>query len=229
MAGGVLVAGGTGALGGAVVRELLSAGYAVTATWVLERERERVEQEFGGAGGLTLAEADLMEPDAAQGVVDGLDDPVGVVDLVGGYAGGRNVDETDIDELERMLRLNLRPLFLLARAAMPRLAAGGGGAFVGVSTRAAVRPFAGAASYIAAKAAVLAFIQALDAEYRDRGVRCNAVLPSVIDTPANREQMPNADHSKWVPPEQIARVIRFLVSEDSEPTSGAAVPVYGRA
>ena len=229
MAAGVLVAGGTGALGGAVVRELLSAGYAVTATWVLERERERVEQELGGAGGLTLAEADLMEHDAAQGVVDGLDDPVGVVDLVGGYAGGRNVDETDIDELERMLRLNLRPLFLLARAAMPRLAAAGGGAFVGVSTRAAVRPFAGAASYIAAKAAVLAFIQALDAEYRDRGVRSNAVLPSVIDTPANREQMPNADHSKWVPPEQIARVIRFLVSEDSEPTSGAAVPVYGRA
>jgi NAD(P)-dependent dehydrogenase (short-subunit alcohol dehydrogenase family) len=229
VARGVLVAGGTGALGGAVVRELLSAGYAVTATWVVERERERVEQELGGAGGLTLAEADLMEPDATQGVVDGLDDPVGVVDLVGGYAGGRNVDETDIDELERMLRLNLRPLFLLARAAMPRLAAAGGGAFVGVSTRAAVRPFAGAASYIAAKAAVLAFIQALDAEYRDRGVRSNAVLPSVIDTPANREQMPNADHSKWVPPEQIARVIRFLVSEDSEPTSGAAVPVYGRA
>jgi NAD(P)-dependent dehydrogenase (short-subunit alcohol dehydrogenase family) len=229
VARGVLVAGGTGALGAAVVRELLSAGYAVTATWVVERERERVEQELGGAGGLTLAEADLMEPDATQGVVDGLDDPVGVVDLVGGYAGGRNVDETDIDELERMLRLNLRPLFLLARAAMPRLAAAGGGAFVGVSTRAAVRPFAGAASYIAAKAAVLAFIQALDAEYRDRGVRSNAVLPSVIDTPANREQMPNADHSKWVPPEQIARVIRFLVSEDSEPTSGAAVPVYGRA
>jgi NAD(P)-dependent dehydrogenase (short-subunit alcohol dehydrogenase family) len=92
-----------------------------------------------------------------------------------------------------------------------------------------VRPFPGAAGYITGKAAVLAFVQALDAEYRDDGVRCNAVLPSVIDTPANHEAMPDADHSKWVPPEQIARVIRFLVSDDSAPTTGAAIPVYGRA
>jgi len=76
---------------------------------------------------------------------------------------------------------------------------------------------------------LLALVRALDSEYRDAGVRCNAVLPSVIDTPANRESMPDADRSKWVPPEQIARVIRFLCSEDSAPTSGAAVPVYGRA
>jgi NAD(P)-dependent dehydrogenase (short-subunit alcohol dehydrogenase family) len=128
-----------------------------------------------------------------------------------------------------MIRLNLVPAFTLARAAMPRLVERGGGAFVGVSARAAVRPFAGAAAYIAAKAAVLAFIQALDAEYRARGVRSNAVLPSVIDTPANRAGQPDADYSKWVPPAEIARVIRFLVSEESAPTSGAAVPVYGRA
>ena len=76
---------------------------------------------------------------------------------------------------------------------------------------------------------MLAFIRALDAEYRDDGVRCNAMLPSVIDTPANRESMPKADTSKWVTPDEIARVVRFLCSEDSAPTSGAAVPVYGRA
>jgi NAD(P)-dependent dehydrogenase (short-subunit alcohol dehydrogenase family) len=76
---------------------------------------------------------------------------------------------------------------------------------------------------------VLAFIQALDAEYRDRGIRCNAILPSVIDTPANRSSQPDADHSKWVAPEAIAKVVRFLVSEDSAPTTGAAIPVYGRA
>jgi len=76
---------------------------------------------------------------------------------------------------------------------------------------------------------VLAFVQALDAEYRDAGVRANAIVPATIDTPANRESMPNADHSKWVAPEDIAKVIRFLVSEESRPTSGAAIPVYGRA
>ena len=128
-----------------------------------------------------------------------------------------------------MLMLNLKPGFLLARAAMPRLVEAGGGAYVGVSARAAVQPFPGGVGYITAKAGVIAFVQALAAEYRGDGVRANAVLPSTIDTPANREAMPNADHSKWVPPEEIARVIRFLVSDDSAPTSGAAVPVYGRA
>jgi NAD(P)-dependent dehydrogenase (short-subunit alcohol dehydrogenase family) len=128
-----------------------------------------------------------------------------------------------------MLRLNLVPAFNLASAAMPRLAEAGGGAFVGVSARAALEPFSGAAGYITAKAGVLAFIRALDAEYRSEGVRANAVLPSTIDTPANREASPNADWSKWVPPEQIARVIAFLCSDDSAATSGAAVPVYGRA
>jgi NAD(P)-dependent dehydrogenase (short-subunit alcohol dehydrogenase family) len=98
-----------------------------------------------------------------------------------------------------------------------------------VGTRAALQPFSGAAGYIASKAAVIAFAQAVATEYRDEGVRCNAILPSVIDTPANRAAMPNADHDRWVRPAEIAGVISFLLSEASEPMSGAAVPVYGRA
>ena len=112
---------------------------------------------------------------------------------------------------------------------MPRLVDAGGGAFVAVSARAALQPFAGAAAYIAAKAAVLALVRALDAEYRQAGVRCNAILPSVIDTPANRRAQPDADHSAWVAPEQIARVVEFLVSDASSATTGAAIPVFGRA
>jgi NAD(P)-dependent dehydrogenase (short-subunit alcohol dehydrogenase family) len=223
----VLVAGGTGALGGAVLRELLESGYAVTATWMVERERERVRSELGDR--VLLVHADLFEEEGAAAVVQAVDDLEAVVNLVGGFASGPLVHETDPEEFHSMIRLNLTPGFLLARAAMPRLLERGGGAFVGVSARPALRPFPGAAGYITGKAAVLAFIQALDAEYRGQGVRCNAVLPSVIDTPANRASQPDADHSKWVPPEQIARVIRFLVSEDSAPTSGAAIPVYGRA
>src|SRR3954453_21065897 len=128
-----------------------------------------------------------------------------------------------------MLDLNLKPGFLLARAGMPELIEAGGGAYVGVSARAALRPFTGAAGYITGKAGVIAFVQALAVEYRDDGIRANAVLPSTIDTPANRNQMPNADHSKWVPPAEIARVIRFLIFDVSAPPSGAAIPVYGRA
>jgi NAD(P)-dependent dehydrogenase (short-subunit alcohol dehydrogenase family) len=220
----VLVAGGTGFLGNAVVRELIGSGYDVAATWVVERERERLESEP-----VELIEADLFDADQVAAAISKVDQLEAVVNLVGGFSDGPRVHETDPGDFERMLRLNVMPCFLLARAAMPSLIERGGGAFVGVSARPALRPFAGAAGYISAKAAVLALVQALDAEYKGDGIRCNAILPSVIDTPANREAMPDADHSKWVPPEQIARVVRFLVSDDSAPTSGAGIPVYGRA
>ena len=229
MSDAVLVAGGTGALGSAVVEELLRSGRPVTATWVVEAERDRLAEGLGDPPELSLIEADLFDPDAAKAAVDGVAGLGAVVNLVGGYAEGGRVHESDPEVLDEMLRLNVRPAYLLARAAMPRFIDAGGGAFVAVSARAALRPFSGAAAYIAAKAAVLGLVQALDAEYRQDGIRCNAILPSVIDTPANRRSQPDADHSKWVQPAEIARVIRHLVSGDAAVTSGAAVPVYGRA
>jgi NAD(P)-dependent dehydrogenase (short-subunit alcohol dehydrogenase family) len=216
---GVLVAGGVGALGAAAVSELGERGYEVT---VVDRQGE-------APAPARTVHADLLDPGEAADAVAAVPELQAVVNLVGGFAMGPKVGEAQLGDFERMLQLNLVPAFNLARAAMPVLAAAGAGAFVCVSARAALEPFSGAAGYVTAKAGVLAFVRALDAEYRDAGVRCNAVLPSVIDTPANRQAMPNADRSKWVPPAQIARVIRFLVSDDSAPTCGAAVPVYGRA
>ena len=216
---GVLVAGGTGGLGVAVVRELVRTGYEVT---VADRHGEAPD-------GATLVHADLLDTAETAGVVEGVDALEAVVNLVGGFGMGPKVEGAELEEFERLWRLNMVPAFNLAKAAMPVMAGRGGGAFVCVSAKAALEPFAGAAGYISAKAAVLAFVRALDAEYRDDSVRANAILPSVIDTPANRDAMPDSDWSKWVSPEQIARVIRHLVSQDSEVTSGAAVPVYGRA
>ncbi|MEA2483962.1 MAG: hypothetical protein QOC55_1909 [Thermoleophilaceae bacterium] len=225
MAPEVLVAGGTGALGAAVVKELVDHGHPVGATWLVEKERERLE----GLEGVELIKADLFDANEAAAAVAAVSDIAAVVNLVGGYAEGGRVHETDPDEFDRLMRVNLRPNILLARAAMPRFLRRGGGAFVAVSARPALRPFPGAAPYIVSKAAVLSFVQTLDAEYRQDSIRANAVLPSVIDTPANRSSQPDADHSKWVDPADIAKVVRFLVSDESAPMSGAAVPVYGRA
>ena len=152
-----------------------------------------------------------------------------MVNLVGGFAMGKRVHETPIEEFEKQFRLNLRPTYLVTAAALPHLLSGGGGSIVCVGTRAALQPFSGAAGYIASKAGVIAFAQAVAVEYKNDGIRCNAILPSVIDTPGNRASMPKADFEKWVKPAGIAGVIAFLLSDDSGPTSGAAIPVYGRA
>jgi NAD(P)-dependent dehydrogenase (short-subunit alcohol dehydrogenase family) len=223
----VLVAGGTGALGGAVLRELVDSGYEVSATWLVEQEAARIESELGDS--VRLTQADLLDPGGAAQAVEAVADLEAVVNLVGGFSDGPKVHETEPADFQRMIRLNVEPAFNLARAAMPVLAERGASAFVGVSARAAIRPFPGAAGYITGKAALLAFVKALDAEYKGAGVRCNAVLPSVIDTPANRKATPDADFSRWVQPAEIAKVIRFLVSADSAPVSGAGIPVYGRA
>lgn len=219
----VLVAGGTGALGQAVVDELLASGYACTVSWIVDHERRQAEERFGERA--SLVRADLLDPEGAVEAVAAVDGLEAVVNLVGGFSMGGLVHETEPAAFERMLELNLKPGFNLARAGMPAMMERGGGAFVGVSAQAVLKPFAGAAGYLAAKAAVLSFIRALDAEYKRHGIRCNAILPNVIDTPANREAMPDADHSKWVQPAAIAKVVRFLVSEDSSPTTGAAIPV----
>jgi NAD(P)-dependent dehydrogenase (short-subunit alcohol dehydrogenase family) len=197
---------------------------------VVESELERV----GERDGLELIQADLFDPEAVKQVVSlGAGEtgaPLrGLVNLVGGFAAGPRVDETPIEDFEKQFRLNLRPTYLMTQAAVPTMIEAGGGSVVCVGTRAALQPFKGAAGYIASKAAVIAFANAVAVEYKDDGVRCNTILPSVIDTPANRAGMPKADHDKWVKPAEIAGVIAFLLGGDSAPTSGAAIPVYGRA
>lgn len=225
-----IVTGGTGGLGAAVLTRLLDDGWRVVAPWIAEQELDRVQAREG----LELVQADLFDPEAVRAAVSvAVQSPGaplrGVVNLVGGFAAGARVHETPIEDFEKQFRLNLRPTYLVTQAALPHLVELGGGAIVCVGTRAALQPFAGAAGYIASKAAVIAFAQAVAVEYKDDRVRCNAILPSVIDTPSNRASMPNADHDRWVKPAEIAGVIAHLLSGDGAPTSGAAVPVYGRA
>ncbi|MGW0043310.1 SDR family oxidoreductase [Rhodococcus sp. NPDC003348] len=224
----VIVSGGTGGLGVAVVIALLEQGWHVVVPWVVESQVGRLPESEA----LTLLRADLFDEAQVRGVVDaasGIDGaPLrAVVNLVGGFAMGGLVADTPIDEFDRMIRLNLRALYLLTQAAVPRLAAAGGGSIVGVSARAATAPFAGAAGYITAKAAVAAFLETIAVEYRDVGIRANAIVPSVIDTPANRAAQPESTRQGWVSGERIAETVAFLVSDASSAVSGARVPVSG--
>jgi NAD(P)-dependent dehydrogenase (short-subunit alcohol dehydrogenase family) len=222
----VVITGGTGGLGSAVTQTLLEGGWHVVVPYYDERELSRVQAHER----LELVKADLFEPDAANAVIAKAAGRLGaLVNLVGGFEAAGRVHETPIEDFERQFRLNLRPTYLMCHAALPRMLENGDGAIVCVSARAALAPFSGAAGYVSSKAAILAFVDALAVEYTADGIRTNAILPSVIDTPGNRAAQPDADHSRWVPPVEIARVISFLCSAASAPTSGAHVPVYGRA
>ena len=230
MKASALVTGGSGGLGIAVVEELLAAGWRVVVPWVAESELPRLPDEPR----LEKVRADLNDPqEVAAAVARGAGEPDAplraLINLVGGFGTGGRVHETPVEEFERLVQLNVRPLYLVTQAAIPELIAGGGGSVVCVSSRAAVRPFPGAAGYVVGKAAVMALADELAVEYKKDGIRVNTILPSVIDTPANRAAQPGADYSTWVTPARIARVIRFLAEDTSDVVSGAHIPVYGDA
>lgn len=223
-----LVTGGTGGLGTAVTAALLAEGWRVVVPWIVEDEVSRLPENED----LQLLRADLFSAeDAARCAADAAADesaPLGaVVNLIGGFGMGPKVHEAPIDDFEALLRLNLRPTYLASQAALPHLISAGGGAVVCMSSRAATHPFPGAVGYVTSKAAVLGFVGSLAAEYKFEGIRANAVLPNMIDTPANREAMPNSDRAGWVSPDDIAKVIAFLCGNGSGVINGAQVPVYG--
>jgi NAD(P)-dependent dehydrogenase (short-subunit alcohol dehydrogenase family) len=217
-----LITGGTGGLGRAVVAEFVAAGWRVVVLDIRADELEGAEVHL----------ADLTDAADVARAVAAAADPAAplraVVNLVGGFAAGQRVTDTPVEMFEAQFALNLRPTYLVCQATLPALVAAGGGAIVCVSSRSAPYPFAGAAGYCASKAAVLTFAQVVAREHAADGVRCNAVLPQMIDTPANRATMPPEQHGDLTPPADVAAVIRFLCSDESAATTGAAIPVYGR-
>ncbi|GAB4212262.1 MAG: SDR family NAD(P)-dependent oxidoreductase [Roseiflexaceae bacterium] len=229
-----VVTGGTGGLGGAVVAALLEAGAAVFVPHRKEGDLERLRATLGLPEGAALSGGllDLTDEQAVQQGYAGLATQHGGIDILvnvaGGFAGGKPVHETGWAQWQAQLDINLKTAVISSAAAVPHLLARGGGAIVNVSSRTAVQPGAFVAAYGAAKRAVVGLTEAMAAELRDQNITVNAILPSVIDTPANRSN-PGANPSAWVPPAEIARVVRFLVGPDARIISGAALPVYGRA
>ena len=230
----VIVGGGTGGLGRATSLEFLSAGAQVAVTYRREAEFEVLRGSAGSSAGRLEGHAlDATDETAVQHLIETVVAQHGRVDAlvnaIGGYAGGHPLWETDAKTYEQMLALNLRAAFLLARAVVPQMLRQSGGAIVNIASKAAYGHAAGAAAYAASKAAALALFDSLAEEVRAHGIRVNSVVPSIIDTEANRRAMPRADFSKWPKPEEIARVIVFLCSDDARVIHGAAIPVYGRS
>ena len=221
-----IITGGTGGLGAAVVARFIAGGWRVIVPWVNEAELERVER----SDNLVLVQADLFDEQAVAALAaEAGPDLRAVVNLVGGFAAGGRLHETNLSELEGQLRINLTPAWLVSAAGIPAMLAAGEGAIVCVSSRTALEPFSGGAAYATAKRAVLGLVDALHVEYVKDGIRTNAVLPSTIDTPGNRAAMPDADPAAWVTAAQIGATIFDLCSSDFAATSGAHIPVYGKA
>jgi len=226
----VLVAGGTGGLGKAVTLAFLNAGAKVAVTYVKEEELSAL-QAAAGKTALTAYKVDITDDPAVRGVTETLAAAQGRIDVlvntVGAYAGGVKLWETDPRVFEQMLALNLRSGYVLSRHVVPLMLKQKSGAIVNIAAKAAFDHAAGASAYAASKAAAVAMMDSLAEDLKGTGVRVNSVLPSIIDTPANRRAMPNADFAKWPKPEEIARVILFLCSEDARLIHGASIPVYG--
>ncbi len=226
----VLITGGTGILGSAVTKAYIAQGDNVAVTYLFENEVERfkhynpdISEDVTFLFADVTEEANVKKCFSTFGQIDVL------VNIVGGFVGGTPAAELDIEKWDFMMNLNLKSVFLCCKTALPQMTARGNGKIVNVSARAGLKGEAGLSAYCVSKGGVRTLTEALAAEVMDAGVNVNAIMPSVIDTPANRESMPDEDHSRWVAPADIAKVICFLTSEEASVINGAAIPVYGRA
>src|ERR1700691_6184558 len=230
----VLVAGGTGGLGRAVTLAFLQQGAHVIVTYQQPQEFAELKALAGeNVSRLEGFDVDVTDESAVSRLVEDIVRRHGqldaMVNAVGGYAGGVKLWDLDTKLFDQMFALNLRSGYALSRAAVRAMLKQGSGAIVNVAAKAAIDHGGGAAAYAASKAAAVAMIDSLAEDLKGTGVRANSVLPSIIDTEANRKEMPGADFTKWPKPEEIAQVIVFLCSDGAKVIHGAAVPVFGNS
>ncbi len=228
-----LITGGTGGLGRAVTLALLHEGASVIATYIKKDEADALKDAVGPNALLEILPLDATDEAACRALVDGITARHGRIDIlvntIGGFAGGKTLWETDPKTYQLMMTLNVHAGYNMARAVVPAMLQKKNGAIVNIASKAAFDHAAGASAYAASKAAALALFDSLAADLKGSGVRVNSVLPSIIDTEPNRKAMPNADFSKWPKPEEIAKVILFLCSDEARVIQGAAIPVYGES
>jgi NAD(P)-dependent dehydrogenase (short-subunit alcohol dehydrogenase family) len=229
-----VVTGGTGGLGRAVSMALAREGIACHVTYITDAERSSLEQDAAAHSyphPIEFHRVDVTNAGAVARLYEDLDQSGRAIDFLVNLAGGFEmspVEQTSVQAWERMLGLNATSVFLNCREAVARMKPRQAGRIITVSAKAALDTPGKMSVYVAAKAAVLAFTQSLARELKDEGITANCILPSVIDTPANRQAMPTSDFNRWVKPQQIAEAILFLLSDEAAAVTGAALPLYGR-
>lgn len=226
-----MITGGTGALGTVVTQHLLKAGYRAAVTWLFDDERKRVEDELGHSSSVFLVEADVTDPDSIGAAVGEATKRFGQIDilvhLVGGWKGGEKVHEHSDETWRQMIELNLTSAFHCCRAVLPGMRRQGWGRIVLVSAKTAATSRTGQSAYAVAKAGVTVLAETIAEENRGLDVTANAIAPSTLDTPANRMAMPGADQSSWVPLDDVAATIEFLISDAAGQVRGGWLPVFG--
>jgi NAD(P)-dependent dehydrogenase (short-subunit alcohol dehydrogenase family) len=228
----ILIGGATGGLGSAVAQEfaktaasLALAGRSEEALEELVNQLELPEER------LFTSTVDATDPESVGRLVAGVMDHFGglhiLLNTIGGWGGGKTVGDTPVDQWEWMLALNLHSAFLISRAVLPHMLEAGWGRIVHTASKTAMVPRPKQAGYAVAKAGVVTLTEVIAAEVKGTGVTANVVLPSIIDTAANRRMMSSADTSKWVPPQHIAATMRFLCSDAAASVNGDRIPIYG--
>ncbi len=228
-----LIPGGTGALGKAVVLAFLEEGAKVVCTYIVDEELKHYSSlTETQKSNLSFIQADVTKEKPVGETVQKTLERFGrldiLVNIVGGFSYAKVVD-TDERVWDSMMNVNLKSAFLCSKAVLPQMIKQKYGKIINISSRPGLKGSAGVGAYAASKAAVMNLTETIADEVKDYEINVNAILPSTIDTPANRKNMPEADFSKWVKPEEIAKVIIFLASDDSKPINGAGIPVYGKA
>lgn len=228
----VLIGGATGALGSAVTRVFTETGARLALTSTSSEALEELADEVGLAEERVLLSAvDATDVKSVDQLVADVMERFGSLDIllntIGGWGGGKTVAETSVEAWEWMLTLNLRTAFLLSRAVLPLMLEAGWGRIVHTSSKGAVEPRVKQAGYGIAKMGLITLTETIAAEVKGQGVTANVILPSIIDTPANREMMSGSDSSRWVPPGYIAETMRFLCTDAAASINGERLHVYG--
>ena len=228
------IAGGTGALGRSITKCFLDAGAFVVSTFLDDAELIASQKEFKGQDVRFTGIHDdiLIEDNVARAFRLVLEERKRIdflVNVVGGFIGGVALANTRIEQFDEMINLNLRSAFLCSKHAIPIMKRQKSGRIINIGAKGGLKGMGGMAVYSSSKAAVINLTEATAEEVRGYNITANVVVPGIIDTPANRESMPNANIENWVKPESIARIILFLCSEEAKDISSAVIPVFGKS